>query len=218
MKLYPILFEQFNNKETYPNFSEQDVELEGTARVEGTEIVLTDDYHQSGKATLKSPIDLHERSWKADIVFQIEGSEGVRDAEGRGGDGISLIFSGNEGLVEDGLVINFDTYKNLENNSGNEIVLRVENSVVEKKYVHRKMNDGNPHHFRIHYNNPEQVISVHELVNGKEVAKAKPILSYAFSEYPLGELLKGDCSISFSSFTGDAKGVHKVLKFEIKYV
>jgi hypothetical protein len=31
MKLYPILFEQFNNKETYPNFSEQDVELEGTA-------------------------------------------------------------------------------------------------------------------------------------------------------------------------------------------
>ena len=218
MKLYPILFEQFNNKKTYPKFSEQEVELEDAARIEGDKIVLTDDYHQSGKATLKSPIDLHDRSWKADIVFQIEGSEGMKDAEGRGGDGISLIFNGQDGLAPDGLVINFDTHKNLENDSGNEIVLRVENSVVEKKYVRRKMNDGQPHHFRIHYNNPEQVISVHELANSKEVAMAKPILSYAFSEYPLGELLKGDCTISFGSFTGDAKGIHKVLKFEIKYV
>ena len=221
MRLYKFLFESNENiveeEIKFDSFVEEDVSLQGSSVVEDGKIILTKDYHENGRVNLVSTMDLENRSWVCDVVFRIENSEGAQDAEGRGGDGLSLIFSADEGLVKDGLVVNFDTFKNLENDSGNEIVLRVENSVVEKKYVHRKMNDGKPHHFRIHYNNPEQLISVHELVNGKEVAKAKPILSYAFSEYPLSELLKGETTIGFSSFTGDAKGTHEVLKFSIKY-
>jgi hypothetical protein len=212
INLKTILFERKDKKEKilYTSFEEKYVNTDGSAYLKDGNIILTDDYHQNGKATVKSTIDLEDRSWKADIVFQIDGSDGVSDAEGKGADGISMIIGG-----EDKLVINFDTFKNLENNSGNEIVLRVENSVVEKKYVRRKMNDGNKHHFRIHYNNPEQTITVHEFVS-KE--KKVPILSYAFSEYPLSELLKGDLHISFSSFTGDAMAIHKILKFSIGYV
>jgi Legume lectin domain len=212
INLKTILFENKDIAEKifYASFKEKDIKIEGTAYLKDGNIILTDDYHQNGKATVRSTIDLEDRSWKADIVFQIDGSEGVSDAEGKGADGISLIIGG-----EDKLVVNFDTYKNLENDSGNEIVLRVENAVVEKKYVRRKMNDGKKHHFRIHYNNPEQTIAVHEFISKETKA---PILSYAFSEYPLSELLKGDLRISFSSFTGDAKAIHKILKFSIGYV
>lgn len=217
MKLYSLLFEAIKAKQV-SKFLDSDVELEGDAHIEDGAIVLTNDYHQNGSATVTTPVTLEGRSWKAEIIFQIDNSEGVEDAEGSGGDGISLVFTSPEGLTQDGLVISFDTYKNLENNSGNEIVLRVENSVVEKKYVHRKMNDGKPHHFRIHYNDMEQVLSVHELVDGETLSQSKPILAYAFSEYPLVELLPGECFIKFTSFTGDAKGTHKVLAFDLEYV
>ncbi len=214
INLKTILFEKKDTtkkeKILYTSFEEKDIKTDGSAYLKNGNIILTDDYHQTAKATIKSTIDLEDRSWKADIVFQIDGSEGVSDAEGKGADGISLAIGG-----DDKLVVNFDTFKNLENDSGNEIVLRVENAVVEKKYVRRKMNDGKKHHFRIHYNNPEQVITIHEFIS-KETKI--PILSYAFSEYPLSELLKGDLHISFSSFTGDAMAIHKILKFSIGYV
>lgn len=212
MKLYRFLFEGTSDGLVYQKFSKSDVELEGSAKLDKDCIVLTDDYHQDGKATLKPSVDLHDRSWKAEIVFEIDNSAGVEDAEGKGADGISINFGGT-----DKLVVNFDTFKNLENDSGNEVLLRVETSVVEKKYVRGKMNDGKQHHFRIHYNNDEQIISVHEIVHKKDGKIERPILSYAFSEYPLGELLKGDMPISFSGFTGDGKGIHRVRKFGIQY-
>jgi len=189
--------------------AQKDVKLKltGDARKKGNGVVLTSGLHSDGEFTLLSPLSFFEASWVCSFLIKITDSEGISDADGEGGDGIRMKLCSEEG--GELFAVSLDTFKNLENNSGNEVVVYFEGTKVAQASCRKRFNDGEEKEVNVIYNHDLKAVVVH--VNDM------PIVAYAFHDVPFYHLIKEPVMICFSSFTGDAGGTHHVsnIKFNV---
>jgi hypothetical protein len=183
------------------------IKLKGQAEKKGNEVVLTSGLHSEGELLLMSPIKVSDASWICSYVAKISDSEGISDVDGLGGDGIRMkLYSEDQ---QELFAVSMDTFKNLENNSGNEIVIYFEGTKVAQAVCHERFNDGKEKFVEIIYSDELETVVVR--VNDM------PVVAYAFSDIPFYSLVDKPFLLCFSSFTGDAGGKHIIsnIKFDI---
>lgn len=181
------------------------IELKGDAKKEGDGVVLTSGLHSSGEFSILSPISISDASWVCSFIAKITDAEGISDVDGKGGDGIRMKLCSSEG--QELFAISLDTFKNLENNSGNEVVVYFEGTKVAQAACRERFNDGEEKEINVIYSDELKVVVVH--VNDM------PVVAYAFHDIPFYDLVKNSVMLCFSSFTGDAGGTHYV--YDIKF-
>lgn len=167
-------------------------------------VTLTNGLHQSINLKGSRPIPV-KNSWIISFDFKITDSIGISDVDGVGGDGIWFEINS-----RDGFRVKFDTFKNIENNSGNEVLLYLEDTKVAQGYCKYRFNSGELIQTKIIY--LDYIKTVVVWVNDH------PILAYAFSDIDLYSVVDKDKpnEVSFHSFTGDAGGKHSIYKFNYK--
>ena len=177
------------------------IELKGDAKKVGNGVMLTSGEHSDGELVIASPVTLSDDSWKCSYVVNISNSVGMSDVDGRGGDGVKMCFCSADGGQEL-FAVSLDTFKNLENESGNEVVVYFEGTKVAQAACRERFNDGEDKTVSIVYDNDLEVVSVK--VNDCSV------VAYAFNDFSFYELVQEPFIIRFTSFTGDAGGDHMV--------
>lgn len=111
-----------------------------------------------------------------------------------------MCFCSTEG--QELFAVSLDTFKNLENESGNEVVVYFEGTKVAQAACRERFNDGEDKTVSIVYDNDLEVVSVK--VNDCSV------VAYAFNDFSFYELVQEPFIVRFTSFTGDAGGDHTV--------
>jgi len=180
------------------------VALDGKAKVRDKHTIeLVSGLHAKGTATIKHSISLPDNSsWVCSFVAKIMDSDGISDADGPGGDGIKLTLRSAKSKQEL-FAVNLDTFQNLENNSGNEIVLYVEGAKVAQAPSKERFNDGKEKQVEVVYSDKLGVVVVK--------VNQKPVVAYAFRDVTFHDLVNREPFVMvLSSFTGDAGGTHLV--------
>lgn len=181
------------------------IKLKGAAKKEGNGVILTSGLHSDGELTLLKPVSISEESWVCSFVVNISDSEGVSDEDGEGGDGIKMKLCSKSG--QELFAASLDTFKNLENNSGNEVVVYFEGTKVAQAACRERFNDGEDKEVKVIYDHDLKTVVVH--------VDDMAVVAYAFHDIPFYDLVKEPVMLCFSSFTGDAGGTHMVS--EIKF-
>lgn len=183
------------------------INLKGDAKKEGNGVILTSGLHSEGELTLLKPFSVSDQSWVCSFVANISDSKGISDADGQGGDGIRMKLCSKDG--KELFAVSLDTFKNLENNSGNEVVIYFEGTKVAQAACRERFNDGEDKEVNIIYDNNLKAVVVH--INDMSV------VAYAFHDIPFYDLVREPVMLCFSSFTGDAGGTHMVsdIKFAV---
>lgn len=184
------------------------IKLKGDAIKQADEVVLTSGLHSEGQLMLLTPIKISDVSWICSYVVNISDSEGISDVDGQGGDGVRMKLCAKNGAEL--FAVSLDTFKNLENNSGNEVVVYFEGTRVAQGPCRERFNDGN--------DKTVSVIYDHDLETVVVKIDDMSVVAYAFHDIPFYRLINDAFYICFSSFTGDAGGVHTVsdIKFAAK--
>ena len=183
------------------------VSLKGDAKKEKDKVVLTSGLKSQGEITFEQPLNLTDVSWKCEFTANISESEGISDVDGQGGDGIKMKLCSKDG--QELFAVSLDTFKNLENNSGNEVVIYFEATKVAQAACRERFNDGTDKKIKIIYDFDLEAVVVH--VNDMSV------VAYAFHDILFNELVKEPVFLCFSSFTGDAGGKHEVFDISIDF-
>ncbi len=183
------------------------IELKGDAKKEGAGVVLTSGLHSTGEIAILSPISISDVSWVCSFVAKITDAEGISDVDGKGGDGIRMKLCSKD--KQELFAVNLDTFKNLENNSGNEVVIYFEGTKVAQAACNERFNDGKEKNVEVVYN--------HELETVVVRINDMSIVAYAFHDMPFYGLVDQPILLCFSSFTGDAGGTHMIydIKFDV---
>lgn len=183
------------------------IKLKGDAKKQGNGVILTSGLHSEGELTLLKPFSVSDQSWVCSFVANISDSEGISDADGQGGDGIRMKLCSKDG--KELFAVSLDTFKNLENNSGNEVVIYFEGTKVAQAACRERFNDGEDKEVNVIYDNDLKAVVVH--VNDMSV------VAYAFHDIAFYDLVREPVMLCFSSFTGDAGGTHMVsdIKFAL---
>lgn len=183
------------------------VTLKGDAVKENNKIILTSGLNSQGEITIKQPVDLRDVSWKCEFTANISESEGISDVDGQGGDGIKMKLCSKDG--QELFAVSLDTFKNLENNSGNEVVVYFEGTKVAQAACRERFNDGTDKKVKVIYDLDLEAVVVH--VNEMSV------VAYAFHDILFNELIKEPVFLCFSSFTGAAGGKHEVFDVSVDF-
>lgn len=183
------------------------IKLKGDAKKQGSEVVLTSGLHSDGEMTILAPISVSDQSWVCSFVVNISDSEGISDTDGQGGDGIRMKLCSKDG--KELFAVFLDTFKNLENNGGNEVVIYFEGTKVAQAACRERFNDGEDKEVSVIYDKDLKAVVVH--VNDMSV------VAYAFHDIAFYDLVREPVMLCFSSFTGDAGGTHMVsdIKFAV---
>jgi hypothetical protein len=176
------------------------IQLKGDAKKKGAGVILTSGLHSDGELVILSPMTFFDASWVCSFVIKITDSEGISDVDGTGGDGIRFKLCSQD--KQELFAVSLDTFKNLENNSGNEVVVYFEGTKVAQAACNERFNDGKEKNVEIVYD--------HELETVVVRVNDMSIVAYAFHEVPFYELVSQPVMLCFSSFTGDAGGTHMV--------
>lgn len=188
---------------------EVQIKLRGDATKDGNKIVLTSGLHSTGEMVIHSPITPTETGWACKFTVQITEPEGISDADGQGGDGIKMKLCAADNSQEF-FAVSLDTFQNIENNSGNEVVVYLEGTKVAQAPCNHRFNDGEEKHV--------EVIYLHELETVVVRIDEMSVVAYAFHDLPFYALVDRPFLICFSSFTGDAGGKHMVSDIEFAAV
>ena len=182
------------------------IKLKGDAKKEGAGVVITSGLHSDGEMTILAPISVSDASWVCSFVANITNPGGISDADGKGGDGIRMKLCSKDG--QELFAVSLDTFKNLENNSGNEVVVYFEGTKVAQAACNERFNDGKEKEVNVIYD--------HELETVVVRVNDMSIVAYAFHDMPFFGLVNEPFMLCFSSFTGDAGGTHMVsnIKFD----
>lgn len=183
------------------------VSLKGDAKKEKNRIVLTSGLQSKGEITINQPVNLTDVSWKCEFTVNISEPEGISDVDGQGGDGIRMKLCSKDG--QELFAVSLDTFKNLENNSGNEVVVYFEGTKVAQAACRERFNDGNDKKVKVIYDYDLEAVVIH--VNDMSV------VAYAFHDIPFNELVKESVFLCFSSFTGSAGGKHEVFDISLDF-
>jgi hypothetical protein len=181
--------------------------LKGDAKKEDNKIILTSGLKSQGEVTIEQKLDFEESSWKCNFTVNISEPEGISDIDGQGGDGIRMKLCSESG--QELFAATLDTYKNLENQSGNEVVLYFEGTKVAQAACRERFNDGKDKEIEVIYDNELEtvVVKVNDLA----------VVAYAFNDIAFYELVKEPVFLCFSSFTGAAGGKHEVSNISIDF-
>ena len=167
-------------------------------------IVLTDDFHQSGRVMVADKLNLVKKPWHLNATVSMSENKGISDADGPGGDGIWFEFN------ERTLAIGLDSFYNEYNKSGNEINLFLEGQVVAQEQSPFKLNSGEEITIDV-YCIPQPKTTLIVLVN------KKPVIIYPFKTINLLDLFEGGASFSIFAFTGDASSKQIVHNVSLQY-
>lgn len=181
--------------------------LKGDAKKEKDRVILTSGLKSQGEVTFNQSLNLADVSWKCEFTANISESEGISDVDGPGGDGIKMKLCSKDG--QELFAVSLDTFKNLENNSGNEIVVYFEGTKVAQAACRERFNDGTDKKVKVIYDFDLEAVVVH--VNDMSV------VAYAFHDITFNELVKEPVFLCFSSFTGDAGGKHEIFDVSIDF-
>lgn len=183
------------------------IQLKGDAKKKGAGVILTSGLHSDGELAILSPVSISDGSWICSFVAKITNAEGNSDVDGTGGDGIRFKLCSRD--KQELFAVSLDTFKNLENNSGNEVVVYFEGTKVAQAACHERFNDGKEKNVEVIYN--------HELETVVVRVNDMSIVAYAFHDIPFYKLVSQPVMLCFSSFTGDAGGTHMVsdIKFAL---
>lgn len=181
------------------------VKLKGDAKKEGKTIVLTSGLHSEGEMIINSPISITDTGWTCSFVVKITDQEGISDIDGQGGDGIKMKLCAANNKQEF-FAVSLDTFKNLENNSSNEVVVYFEGTKVAQGHCNHRFNDGKEKHV--------QIVYLHDLETVIVRVDDMSVIAYAFHDIPFYDITNRPFLLCFSSFTGDAGGKHMVSDIE----
>lgn len=181
------------------------IKLKGDARKENKTIVLTSGLHSEGQVTIQSPVSISDSDWSCKFTAKITDQEGISDIDGQGGDGIKFKLCAEDDNQEF-FAVSLDTFKNLENNSSNEVVVYFEGTKVAQGHCNHRFNDGEEKHVEIVY--------LHDLETVVVRVDDMSVVAYAFHDIPFYAIADRPFLLCFSSFTGDAGGTHMVSNIE----
>lgn len=181
------------------------VKLKGDAKKEGKTIVLTSGLHSEGEMKIHSPMSVMNTGWTCKFTVQISEPEGISDGDGQGGDGIKMKLCAADDNQEF-FAVSLDTFQNIENNSGNEVVVYLEGTKVAQAPCNHRFNDGEEKQV--------EVVYLHDLETVVIRVDDMSIVAYAFHDLPFYSLVDRPFLLCFSSFTGDAGGKHAISNIE----
>ncbi len=188
---------------------EVEVILKGDAEKEDSKnkIILTSGLNSQGEAVINYPLSFSNVSWRCNFTAKIAEPEGISDVDGQGGDGIRMKLCSKSG--QELFAISLDTFKNLENNSGNEVVVYFENTKVAQASCKERFNDGKDKRVKVIYDHNLKTVVIH--VNDM------PVVAYAFHDIAFYDLINESIMLCFSSFTGAAGGKHEVFDISLDF-
>lgn len=185
------------------------IKLKGDAKKEGKTIVLTSGLQSEGELIINSPISVTDTGWTCSFIAKITGQDGISDIDGQGGDGIKMKLCAANNKQEL-FAVSLDTFKNLENNSSNEVVVYFEGTKVAQGHCNHRFNNGEEKHV--------QIVYLHDLETVIVRIDDMSVVAYAFHDIPFYTIADRPFLICFSSFTGDAGGKHMVSDIEFAAV
>lgn len=184
---------------------EVQIKLRGDATKNGNKIILTSGLHSTGEMTINLPITPTEIGWTCKFTVQITEPEGISDGDGQGGDGIKMKLCAADDNQEF-FAVSLDTFQNIENNSGNEVVVYLEGTKVAQAPCNHRFNDGEEKQV--------EVVYLHHLETVVVRVDDMSVVAYAFHDLPFYSLVDRPFMLCFSSFTGDAGGKHAISNIE----
>lgn len=181
--------------------------LKGDASKESDKIVLTSGLRSQGEVRIEQKFDFESSSWRCNFTVNISEPEGISDVDGQGGDGVRMKLCSESG--QELFAVTLDTYKNLENQSGNEVVIYFEGTRVAQAACRERFNDGQDKEVEVIYDNELEtvVVKVNDLA----------VVAYAFNDIAFYEMVKEPVFLCFSSFTGDAGGKHEIFNISLDF-
>jgi hypothetical protein len=195
---------QNENKSDVLNLlNEEMFELQGSARFEEGELILTDDLNQEARAVLTDKIDISNSPWKITSIFYMTDNLGIRDVDIVGGDGIWFEFD------ERKLSFGLDTFKNEYNETGNELNIFIENQVVASQPCPVMFNNDKEHLIEISCNpigSPTFQIKIDD----------EDFMEYDLETMDMQSLFEEEAEFSVFSFTGDAGSKQVVTSIEFQ--
>jgi hypothetical protein len=185
-----------------------------------TIIRLTANNHQNGALVCDEDFSIgDDGKFNFEFDFKISNPSGLGDADGAGADGIKVELEGSEGKI--GVFI--DTFKNIEDESGNHIDLEINDENILQGYVNDKLNNGNAYKCIIKFVNGVLTINIENVDNNCGFQNEDDIenedkesLGIPVIAYPINILktLGGKkIKISFIGMTGSGSQLQDILTF-----
>lgn len=178
---------------------------------------LTDACGQSGTyALLTDPVPLVAQSgafhsFSTAFQFQITGPSGSADEDGPGADGIWFEIVPRLSGATSGIAVEFDTFRNAWDISGNHAALIVNGNTVAAEHVPTPMNNGSIWRVWINYNAATKVLEVR--LAESDVKPDAATLSYTVDIPSVIE--STDAYFGFRGYTGTGCEVHDVRSWDL---